>query len=245
MAATEVAFALEPLFKSVGVRRGRGVAPSGGVWRLATASAKLDDGDAWDHCHAILAQNDGVTLVEPDLEQQWTYGARPAANRNLGMRSGAPQPQDIGDGYAGDKDDDYWFRNNKHGQFDAALMATGGSGQSVRIAHLDTGYDPKHKSVPKNLRADLARNFVDADRPKDAPTGPMAPSTISATAAERSASWPARPFRDSSPSAARRMQRSSQSASPTGSLCSATALSPVDFIRACMLPLLVPRSTFG
>jgi subtilisin family serine protease len=168
MAATEVALALEPLFKSVGVRRGRGVAPSGGVWRLATASAKLDDGDTWDHCHAILAQNDGVTLVEPDLEQQWTYGARPAANRNLGMRSGAPQPQDIGDGYAGDKDNDYWFRNNKHGQFDAALMATGGSGQGIRIAHLDTGYDPKHKSVPKNLRADLARNFVDADRPKDA-----------------------------------------------------------------------------
>ena len=168
MAATEVAFASEPLFQSVGVRRGRGVAASGGVWRLATASAKLDDGDAWDHCHAILAQNDGVMLVEPDLEQQWTYGAPAAANRNLGMRSGGPQPQDIGDGYAGDKNDNYWFRNSKHGQFDAALMATGGSGQGVRIAHLDTGYDPKHKSVPKNLRADLARNFVDADRPKDA-----------------------------------------------------------------------------
>ena len=168
MAPTELTFATEPLFQSVGVRRGRGVAASGGVWRLAIASAKLDDGDAWDHCHAILAQNDGVTLVEPDLEQQWTYGERVAANRNLGMRSGGPQPQDIGDGYAGDKNDNYWFRNSKHGQFDAALMATGGSGQGVRIAHLDTGYDPKHKSVPKNLRADLARNFVDADRPKDA-----------------------------------------------------------------------------
>src|SRR5262245_11366748 len=168
MTATEVAFATEPLFQSVGIRRGRGVAASGGVWRLATASTKLDDGNAWDHCHAILAQNDGVTLVEPDLEQQWTYGERAAPNRNRGMRSGGPQPQDIGDGYAGDKNDNYWFRNSKHGQFDAALMATGGSSQGVRIAHLDTGYDPKHKSVPKNLRADLARNFVDADMPKDA-----------------------------------------------------------------------------
>ena len=168
MAATEVALTLEPLFHSVGVRRGRGVAGSGGVWQLATASAKLDDGDAWDYCHAIVAQNDGVTLAEPDLEQQWTYGAPAAANRNLGMRSGGPQPQDIGEGYAGDKNDNYWFRNSKHGQFDAALTATGGSGQGVRIAHLDTGYDPKHKSVPKNLRADLARNFVDADSPKDA-----------------------------------------------------------------------------
>ena len=167
MEGTAVAFASEPLFQSVGVRRGRGVA-AGGVWRLATASGKLDDRDAWDHCHAILAQNDGVMLVEPDLEQQWTNGERAGANRNLGMRSGGPQPQDIGDGYAGDKNDNYWFRNSKHGQFDAALTATGGSGHGVRIAHLDTGYDPDHKSVPRYLRADLARNFVDADRPKDA-----------------------------------------------------------------------------
>jgi subtilisin family serine protease len=168
MAGTAVGFASEPLFQSVGVRRGRGVA-AGGVWRLATASAKLDDSDAWDHCHAILAQNDNVMLVEPDLEQQWTYyGDRTGANRNLGMRSRGPQPQDIGDGYAGDKQDNYWFRNSKHGQFDAALAATGGSGYGVRIAHLDTGYDPDHKSLPRYLRADLARNFVDADRPKDA-----------------------------------------------------------------------------
>jgi subtilisin family serine protease len=168
MAATAVSFASEPLFQSIGVTRGRGVAAGGGVWRLATASAKLEDGNAWDHCHDILAQNDGVMLVEPDLEQQWTYGARAAADRYLGMRSGEPQPQDIGDGYAGDKNDNYWFRNSKHGQFDAAVTATGASGQGVRIAHLDTGYDPSHKSVPKNLRADLARNFVDADIPTDA-----------------------------------------------------------------------------
>ena len=167
MAGTAVAFASEPLFQSVGVSRGRGLA-AGGVWRLATASAKLDDGDAWDHCHAILAQNDGVMLVEPDLQQQWTYGERAGANRNLGMRSGGPQPQDIGDGYAGDKNDNYWFRNSKHGQFEATLTATGGSGHGVRIAHLDTGYDPDHKSVPRYLRADLARNFVNGDRPKDA-----------------------------------------------------------------------------
>jgi hypothetical protein len=166
--ATEVAFASEPLFQSVGVRGGRGVAAGGGVWRLVMASAKLYDCDAWDHCHDIIAQNNSVTLVEPDLEQQWIYGERAATNRNFEMRSGGPQPQDIGDGYAGDKNDNYWFRNSKHGQFDAALTGTGSSGQGVRIAHLDTGYDPDHKSLPRYLRADLARNFVDADRPKDA-----------------------------------------------------------------------------
>jgi hypothetical protein len=64
-------------------------------------------------------------------------------------------------------DDNYWFRNNSHNQIDAALAETSG-GARVRIAHLDTGYDPNHKSLPKNFRKDLARNFVDADKPKDA-----------------------------------------------------------------------------
>ncbi|WP_174512591.1 S8 family serine peptidase [Methylocella tundrae] len=166
LSATEVAFATEPLFQSVGVTRGRGAAASSGVWRLATASATLD-GDGWDQCHDIVAQNAGVMLVEPDVEQQWTYPHRAAANRGRGMRSGASQPQDIGDGYAGDKNNNYWFRDSRHGQFDAA-GAAGGSGQGVRIAHLDTGYDPGHKSTPKGLNPRLARNFVDADRPNDA-----------------------------------------------------------------------------
>ena len=47
-----------------------------------------------------------------------------------------------------------------------SLQTSGGA--RVRIAHLDTGYDPDHKSLPKNFRKDLARNFVDADKPKDA-----------------------------------------------------------------------------
>src|SRR5262249_45048107 len=38
----------------------------------------------------------------------------------------------------------------------------------VRIAHLDTGYDPDHSSLPLRLRKDLARNFVDEDKPNDA-----------------------------------------------------------------------------
>jgi len=168
ISGTEVAFASEPLFQSVGVRAGRSIAPSAGGWQLATASAKLDDAEAWDHCHAIVAQNASVEFVEPDLVQQWIDVERAGAARAFGMRSGEPHPQDIGDGYTGDKTDNYWFRNTKHGQFDAALSTIGAAAQRVRIAHLDTGYDPAHKSVPKYLRADLAHNFVDADRPKDA-----------------------------------------------------------------------------
>ena len=38
----------------------------------------------------------------------------------------------------------------------------------VRIAHFDTGYDPDHHTLPKRLRRELARNFVDDDHPNDA-----------------------------------------------------------------------------
>ena len=35
----------------------------------------------------------------------------------------------------------------------------------VRIAHLDTGYDPNHSQRPVGLRRDLARNFLAGSTP--------------------------------------------------------------------------------
>ena len=66
-----VTFTSEPLFHSIGVTGAQGLAASGGVWRVATASAQLDDAEAWDHCHDILAANPNAVAVEPDLVQQW------------------------------------------------------------------------------------------------------------------------------------------------------------------------------
>jgi subtilisin family serine protease len=161
-----VTFTSEPLFHSIGVTSAQGLAASGGVWRLATASAQLDDAEAWDHCHDILAANPEAVVVEPDLVQQWPVVAPLDTGQKFAAGTGGPRPQDIGGGYAGVVDDNYWFRNNAHNQMDSALAQN--RGDRVRIAHLDTGYDPDHKSLPKNLRKDLARNFVDADKPKDA-----------------------------------------------------------------------------
>jgi subtilase family protein len=42
------------------------------------------------------------------------------------------------------------------------------SGDDVLIVHLDTGFDPDHKTVPQNLDPTRQRNFVEADKPKDA-----------------------------------------------------------------------------
>src|SRR5215469_6706462 len=96
MAGTEVVFTTEPLFQSVGVTGRRGVATSGGVWRLASARAQLHDGDTWDHCHAMLEQNAGVALVEPDFEQQWTWRAPVPIDQQFGIKTGGPRRQDIG-----------------------------------------------------------------------------------------------------------------------------------------------------
>ncbi len=164
-AAAEFTLETEPLFHSIGIRRARGLTPDAGAWRLARATVELDEADAWSACHQI-AQDANIAFVEPDLQQQWNFAPPSRPARPFGVRGGSPDPQDIGDGYAGDKGNNYWFRDGKHSQLDAALQSSTGSG--VRIAHLDTGYDPHHKTVPRRLRADLARNFVDDDLPKDA-----------------------------------------------------------------------------
>jgi hypothetical protein len=67
-------------------------------------------------------------------------------------------------------DNDYWFHDINHSQFDDAVAAIGGpnAASKVRIAHFDTGYDPNHRTLPKRLRNDLARNFVDDGNPNDA-----------------------------------------------------------------------------
>jgi hypothetical protein len=63
-----------------------------------------------------------------------------------------------------------WHLDTDHSQLKAARDRVGDSAaaRSVRIAHLDTGFDPNHPSRPMNLRVELGRNFVEGDQPNDA-----------------------------------------------------------------------------
>ena len=145
----------------------------GEIWQVLTPPPDFAEAAAWDVCHSLLEQGFGVAgaqapvFAEPDLEQQWITGR----NVDLGIalaRScaevGKPSPD------FPSLPDPYWFRGSTHSQFDDAIAAIGGPNVAakVRIAHFDTGYDPHHHTLPKGLRPDLARNFVDADKPKDA-----------------------------------------------------------------------------
>jgi hypothetical protein len=99
MSGPTVTFTSEPLFHSIGVTGAQGLVASGGVWRLATASAQLDDAEAWDHCHDILAANPDAVVVEPDLVQRWPVIVPPDMGQKFAMGLGGARPQDIGGGY--------------------------------------------------------------------------------------------------------------------------------------------------
>ncbi|MCW0234358.1 MAG: S8 family serine peptidase [Ferrovibrio sp.] len=143
------------------------------VWFEAAAASGTDN--AWDICHQLMNEGLGfagqsvVTLAEPDLEQEWL--SIPPGRDLLGLANvcGKPVEQDS-DVYATEPSHD-WFLNDGHSQLQLARAGVSQPslpGQQVRIAHLDTGFDPQHRTLPKNLRRDLQRNFVSGESAGDA-----------------------------------------------------------------------------
>jgi hypothetical protein len=166
--ASAVGYKSRPLFQSIGKSNGPGVgAAAGSQWSIVTLDAPHEAGTAWDACHAFVAASaGGVELAEPDLVQQWTTPRQADGRSVFALRDGDPHPQKTD--FPVDADN-FWFRDAQHGQFAEALAALPGDpgpGLRTRIAHLDTGYDPDHKTVP--LHITQQRNFVDEKFPNDA-----------------------------------------------------------------------------
>ena len=171
--AATLPFDMEPLFTSIR-SRGEAGAAADDVWYVLKPQSEVEDRNPWDICHSLMQRGFGIagappaTFAEPDIEQKWIYGSRSGGGQSL------TQTCDVRDGqnpsFPQDERNPYWFRDGEHSQFDAAIQALGGADvpASVRIAHFDTGYDPKHHSLPKRLRPDLARNFVNDGNPNDA-----------------------------------------------------------------------------
>jgi hypothetical protein len=173
-------FSATPLFDSIGRSDVLG-AETAARWFLLTSSQALDEENPWDACHGLLQQGFGVAgasapeFAEPDLPQHWLTGDEADLPLMLGNSCSDAESQNL---RFPTGQDPFWFRDSEHAQFDAALQEVGGPGANakVRIAHLDTGYDPKHKSLPARLRRDLAQNFVDGGNRTDATdvsTGPL------------------------------------------------------------------------
>ncbi len=155
------------------------VADGGGRerWGSLSLPAALET-HPWDQAHRALARPEDVGLesapayAEPDFVQAFPYqGPDDVGLESFGMAGpcvlsgpdafwppAIPQPSfpfawHLGDDYSGLK---------------AARDQVGApSGRRIRIAHLDTGYDPEHVTLPLHLLTELQRNFVDGD-PNDA-----------------------------------------------------------------------------
>ena len=182
LAAARTAFgaaadAIEPIL-SVPARREPGLGLDAGAeatW-MRISAAPSDAEHPWDRAHALVrtaaaafaADGRGdVVAVEPDLEQRWDHDNRDqsAAGADAAEQCRFDDQDDSGgkakaDGVA-------WNLREAFSQLAAARDRVGGKLANVRIAHLDTGYDPDHRTLPQNLRRDLQRNFVKGDGAPD------------------------------------------------------------------------------
>lgn len=170
-------FRAEPLFTSIGTGQGRRAAAPLASWHLLRSTAEAgmataaDIANPWDMCHQLLdegiAGRGRVEFAEPDLQQQWLIGRPGALAAGLAQAPVQPAAQDPRYPTLPDK---FWYRDPGHAQWDAALAASPDPGDAgrTRIAHLDTGFDPSHQTLPRHLNTRLQRNFVDKDRPNDA-----------------------------------------------------------------------------
>jgi len=171
---------VEPLFRSIGQDGALGAAAGDTTWYAFEPSVPVDQPNLWDLCHSLVQNGLGVAdgaieFAEPDLQQQWIVGEEAGLGIATARTCAVAQDQDQ---HYPTAPDPLWFRDADHSQFDAALAArtnaTGAAG--VRVAHLDTGYDAEHRTLPRRLNKVLQRNFVDAGRPDDASddtTGPF------------------------------------------------------------------------
>jgi hypothetical protein len=174
VSGAKAAFTATPLFSSIQPTPALGVGVPA-TWHILEPAIALDGGNPWDVCHSLVTQSFGIggdhaiEFAEPDFEQEWSSGS--VAEQALAMTAPCEAtPQETGPrGFPGNPDP-WWYQDDAHGQFGRALAALGNlDGQRrVRVAHLDTGYDPAHHSLPHGLELALQRNFVDESRPNDA-----------------------------------------------------------------------------
>jgi hypothetical protein len=167
-----VPLAASPLFQSIGTTGDLGGQPDS-QWYVVTPEPGFAEDNSWDLCHSLVSGQLGFSganppqFAEPDLKQQWITGE--SNDDALSMAATCEAPAEQNPKFP--RNSDYlWYQDAEHGQFSAARAMAGepADGALVRIAHLDTGYDPGHKALPPLLNRGLQKNFVDGGRPNDA-----------------------------------------------------------------------------
>lgn len=166
----------EPMF-DVDVRSSlQGLAPGETHrWYLADLGEEVIE-HPWDAAHAQLgqglgamgAQIPGLLMVEPDILHEWPpapAGRMPFAAAGTTEEPSRPKPQYDDERPQGPGR--HWHLGEEFTGLKAARRAADG-GAGITIAHLDTGYDPNHVTLPANLDRKNQFNYVDEKFQNDA-----------------------------------------------------------------------------
>jgi hypothetical protein len=135
---------------------------------------------AWDRAHALLqpgrrfaaAVTSAVEAVEPDFEQSWVnhdQGPGGALVSFDSMNAFCAFENQNGDGGKAEGNSVAWNFGDSFSQLAAARKRVGQKLENIIIAHLDTGYDPRHLTCPERILTKLQHNFVEGEgKPDDA-----------------------------------------------------------------------------
>ena len=170
---------IEPILRVPAPAVGIGIAPGqDSTWLRVTAPA--GESNAWDQAHGVLAAPfamgpAAIEAVEPNIDQQWLWRPKDTAGGAEGFGIAAASETDFcafenqtSAGGEARGPGPVWNLGEAFSQLKKARDQVGAKQALIRIVHLDTGYDPQHATKPKNLLAELQRNFVDRDDPNNA-----------------------------------------------------------------------------
>ena len=126
----------------------------------------------WDTVHALLSPNspfattmamDQLEAIEPDVQQQWlTESDWSLPSASLTAQSKCTFEDQTTEGGRAPGPGMAWHLNGPFSDMAAARSRVPENKQrSIRVAHLDTGFDPAHATKPRNLLEQLQRNFVE------------------------------------------------------------------------------------
>lgn len=133
------------------------------------------ENNIWDKAHHARRQHN-ITFAEPDVENIYLFDNSAHNANSLALESDNtegevcsqnnnydsfwPSPQQNGHPHK-----QIWHLGNDYSQLKAGRDSIAPvPDHVVRIAHLDTGYDPEHFTFPNTLvRHDLERNFIDEE----------------------------------------------------------------------------------
>ena len=162
-----------------GARDGQALGPNAGsTWLRVGIEPK--EQNPWDAAHELadparrfaLSAVPGVEAVEPDERQNWDWESAPAETGAAALAARCEFKDQDGDGGKAKGPGLAWNRDAAFSEFALAASHFGAEFEDklsrVTIAHLDTGYDPKHVTRPTNLDLNLQRNFVYGESRDDA-----------------------------------------------------------------------------